>query len=126
MKKIAVLIMLLSCLACSQTRVKIYRGGLVQVVWRLSAEPDIAKYNLYTTFEADSSEGSEYITEWVVSATDTTCNVIINSPLKLGNGYYQLAAIDATGNESGRSNKALFSCVERRPGIPAIVRIRAL
>jgi hypothetical protein len=75
--------------------------GTVRVQWTPSAEPDVAGYRVYRAVQSDGpfvlvSGGTITANEWVEPMPD-----------RVPVAYYEVTAIDASGNESARSARAI-------------------
>lgn len=118
------IVLVLMITACGHA-IDIYKGGKVQIVFTPSPDADVVKYRLYATC-SDSTTSQTEITSWNIANADQTNNVILDVPVVLGGGYFYMTAIDAAGNESLKSNKAVFTVVDPRPGAPYIIELRIL
>src|SRR5262249_56632036 len=78
-------------------------NSIVSVFWPLSAEPDVVGYNIYRT--EDENAPPE---KWVKLNSDLYKTASFRDDhVQVGKKYfYQITAVDASGNESARSETA--------------------
>lgn len=72
------------------------RGGLISLFWPANPEPDVVGYNIYRS--EDEQAWSK------ITARPITTITFSDRQVQIGKRYfYQIAAVDNAGNESGRS-----------------------
>jgi hypothetical protein len=77
-------------------------GGIVSLYWPLNSEADVVGYNIYRATDNPSPENQD---KWVKLNTQFHKTASFrDDKVEVGKEYfYQITAVDAAGNESGRS-----------------------
>lgn len=93
------------------------RGGTVQLTWAADTEPDLAGYNIYRS----TSEGGPF--SRINSSVETGTSYDDTSPPPSGSSWYQVTALDRSGNESAASGAVSVSIsttlsIVMSPGYP--------
>jgi hypothetical protein len=127
MKKILFVLLVLVCACAAQTNVpiEIPKGAKVQLMWTAPPDTDVVSYRIYSYLNAQFVSMTP-VTSWNVVNGTTTNNVIADIPLGIGEGHFNMTAVDRGGNESVHSNDALFRIIDPRPGAPLIIELRVL
>jgi hypothetical protein len=129
MKKIILLTLLLASFALAQaptdTTVIIPKGSKVWLHWIAPPDTDVVTYRIYATHAAGVD--SLTLTTWYQEyGNSLRASAVYNLPLPIGEGYFDMIAIDRTNLRSVRSNKARYKIIEIAPGAPLIVQLQIM